>query len=108
MPSSLVCVAAIVIAELIAFDLLQKSLDYAEHKVAYIVSAILLMGVVVSLAFREALRNGDNMGLVNLYWIAASSLGAIALGYLAFGQSMRRKDFLAVAFIIAAAVVLAT
>jgi hypothetical protein len=98
-------VGVIVAAELAAFDLLQKSIDSPARKNVYIASAILLMGVVVSLAFRETLRVGSMIAVSNLYWITFSSLGGIALGYFAFGQKLRTSQYIAAALIIIAAVV---
>ena len=108
MAPTLFWISVVVAAELVAFDLLQKSVDSAAHRNAYIAIAVLLMGIGVSLAFREALRNGDKLAIANLYWIAASSMGSIALGYFAFGQKLRPQEILAAVLVILAAVVLLT
>lgn len=97
-------ITLIVAAELTSFALLQKSVDSPVHSNVYIAIAILLFGLVVPLAFRETLR-GTKIAISNFYWIIASELGSIALGYAVFKQKLTTKDYAAVVFLIMATMV---
>lgn len=91
-------VTLIVVAELIAFALLQKSIDTAYNRNVNVVFSILLFGLVVPLAFRESLR-GNAIAISNLYWIITSLIGSILLGYFAFHQKLAIKDYAAVGLV---------
>lgn len=97
-------VTCIVAAELLAFALLQNSVDNTKHANLNIFFAILLFGLVVPLAFRETLR-GTQIAISNLYWIIASSIGSILLGYFAFNQQLKTKEFVAFSLLLLATAV---
>ena len=95
-------VTLIVAAELTAFWLLQKSLDRPK-KVAYIAAAVALFGIVVPLAFRQTLREGSDIAVSNLYWIILSQAGSVALGAVAFKQTLSAREWAATALLAASA-----
>ena len=94
-------VSVIVAAELTAFALLQKSVDSSKNATFYILSAMFLFGVVVSLAFRETLF-GNKIAIANLYWIVASTIGSAILGYWVFKQNLEKKDIAAIVILLIA------
>jgi hypothetical protein len=94
-------ITCIVGAELLAFALLQKSVDSSKNAYIYITTSILLFGLVVPLAFRETLK-GNKIAISNLYWIIASQIGSVILGYYAFNQSLSTREYFAVALLILA------
>jgi hypothetical protein len=94
-------VTVIVVSELIAFTLLQKSVDSPKNANTYIAISIFLFGLGVTLPFRETLK-GNKIAVSNLYWIIASSLGSFALGYFAFNQSLGAKEYAGIALLILA------
>jgi multidrug transporter EmrE-like cation transporter len=98
-------VTLIVSAELTAFALLQNSVDSQRHEIFYLLSACLLFGLVVPLAFRETLRIGNAIAISNLYWIALSLLGSVVLGYFAFDQKPSGKNYAAMALLLIAVVI---
>lgn len=61
----------------------------------------LLFGLVVPLAFRESLK-GSKIPISNLYWIVLSEIGALALGYFAFKETLNTKQYVAVALLVVA------
>lgn len=97
-------VTCIVAAELTAFTFLQKSLDSKKNEMFHLISAILLFGLVVPLAFRETLR-GNPIAIANLYWIIASAIGSVIIGYWVFKQTLSTKDFIAIGLLIIATLV---
>lgn len=97
-------VTFIVAAELAAFALLQKSVDSPKNRALYITTAILLFGLVVPLSFREMLR-GSQIAIANLYWIVASQIGSVALGYFVFKQKLATKDYAAIGLLLLATMV---
>lgn len=97
-------VSCIIAAELTSFWLLQQSVDKPEKSGIYIFLSILLFGLVVPLAFRETLK-GTQIAVANLYWIIASSIGSIILGYFAFNQQLTTKEYVAFALLIGATAV---
>jgi multidrug transporter EmrE-like cation transporter len=97
----LLYITMIVSAELTAFTLLQKSIDKPDHAALYITTSILLFGLVVPLAFRETLR-GTQIAIANLYWIIASVIGSIILGYVVFNQQLSKKEYIVVGVLLAA------
>ena len=97
-------ISCIIAAELTSFWLLQESVDKPEKSGIYIFFSILLFGLVVPLAFRETLR-GTQIAVANLYWIIASSIGSIILGYFAFNQHLSTKVYIAFGLLIAATAV---
>jgi len=104
MKSTLYWIAVIVAAELTSFTLLQKSVDSPHNAKIYIATAMILFGGVVTLAFRETLR-GTKIAISNLYWIIASEIGSVILGYAVFKQKLKPKDYAAVSLLILATVV---
>jgi hypothetical protein len=98
-------ITCIVIAELVAFALLQTSVDSPKYATLYIIIAILLFGIVVPIAFRETLK-GNNIAVSNLYWIIGSQIGSVILGYLIFKQNLSRKEYIAIFLLILATLVL--
>jgi multidrug transporter EmrE-like cation transporter len=93
-------ITLIVAAELTAFTLLQYSVDSPKRAALNITLSILLFGLVVPLAFRETLK-GNKIAIANLYWIIASAIGSIALGYILFNQTLTSKEYIAVGVLIA-------
>jgi len=91
----LVWVSFIVAAELIAFWMLQKSVDTPKHAALYITLSILLFGLIVPLAFRQTLTS-TQIAVSNMYWIILSQIGSIVLGYLAFNQKISGRSMVAV------------
>ena len=96
-------VTAIVAAELLAFTLLQKSVDSDAKRPALILGAMALFGVVVPLAFRETLREGSAVNVSNLYWILLSQSGAVLLDLLVFKKVIRGKDYISMGLLFASA-----
>jgi hypothetical protein len=91
-------VSCIVAAELTAFGLLQNSVDYSKHKAFNITLSILLFGLIVPLAFRETLK-GNKIAIANLYWILASAIGSIFVGYFLYDQDLTRKEYISFALL---------
>jgi multidrug transporter EmrE-like cation transporter len=98
-------ITSIVIAELIAFALLQTSVDSPKHATLYITISILLFGLVVPIAFRETLK-GNKIAVSNMYWIIASQIGSVILGYWLFQQHLSTKEYIAIFLLILATLVL--
>ena len=103
--TTLFWITCIVAAELLAFALLQKSVDSTKNAAFYITTSILLFGLVVPLAFRETLK-GNQIAISNLYWIIASQIGSMALGYFAFRQTLSLREYSAVGLLIIATLIL--
>jgi multidrug transporter EmrE-like cation transporter len=97
-------ISCIVVAELTAFALLQKSVDSSKNSALYIGIAMLLFGIVVPLAFRETLK-GNKIAISNLYWIIASQIGAVLLGYFAYKQTLSSREYVAVGLLLLSAIV---
>lgn len=97
-------ITCIVAAELTSFALLQKSVDSSKNAYMNISTSILLFGLVVPLAFRETLK-GNKIAISNLYWIIASQIGSVVLGYYAFNQNLSTREYFAVALLIIATLV---
>ena len=93
----------IVIAELTAFYLIQKSVDEQSgiFSVKMIVSA-LLFAIVVTYSFRQILYGGTNIPIANLYWVIFSQIGSVLLAYYLFNQKIYIKDWIAVVLLILA------
>jgi len=98
-------ITCIVVAELIAFALLQTSVDSPKHATWYIIISVLLFGLVVPLAFRETLK-GNKIAVSNLYWIIASQIGSVILGYWLFQQHLSIKEYIAIFLLFIATLVL--
>jgi hypothetical protein len=103
--TTLFWITCIVAAELLAFALLQKSVDSTKNAAFYITTSILLFGLVVPLAFRETLK-GNQIAISNLYWILASQIGSMALGYFAFRQTLSLREYSAVGLLLLATLIL--
>jgi hypothetical protein len=89
--------SSIVIAELIAFYLIQKNVDQQASWINLnMVIAIFLFGIIVTYSFRQVLLNGTNIPLANLYWIIFSQLGAVLMGYFLFDTKIQLKDWIAI------------
>lgn len=99
--SVLFWVSVIVAAELIAFALLQKSVDSPKNANLYIAISMVLFGVFVTLAFRETLK-GTKIAVSNLYWIIASSFGSFLLGYFVFNQTLAAKEYAGIGLLVVA------
>jgi hypothetical protein len=87
----------IVIAELIAFYLIQKNVDDQSgwfH--SNIIISVLLFGIVVTFSFRQILSGGTNIPIANLYWILLSQFGAIIMAFAFFNQQIETKDWIAI------------
>ena len=95
-------ITVIVAAELFAFALLQKSIDSNSNAIFNTVVACILFGLAVPLAFKETLRDGNQIAAANLYWIILSAIGSILVGYLVFKQQLSRRELLSVPLLIAA------
>jgi len=52
----------------------------------------------------DALK-GNKIAISNLYWIIASQIGSVILGYYAFNQSLSTREYFAVALLILATIV---
>ena len=102
--STLVWITCIVAAELVAFALLQKTVDSPKNAALYITISILLFGLVVPLAFRETLK-GNKIAISNLYWIIASQFGSVILGYWVFKQSLSSREYAAIGLLVLATIV---
>ena len=89
-------ITIIVAAELISFALLQESVNSEKHAFVYTLLACLLFGLAVPLAFKETLRDGNEIAAANLYWIILSAIGSILVGYLIFKQPLTRKEVITV------------
>lgn len=88
---------SIVVAELIAFYLIQKNVDDEESILNYrIYLSIFLFGIVVTISFRQVLLTGTNIPLANLYWIIFSQLGAVIMAYFLFNHKIQIKDWIAI------------
>ena len=102
-------VTVIVVAELIAFSFLQRSVDpkiSSKKQTMYIIIAMLLFGCIVPIAFRETLKTEkSSLQMSNLFWVIFSQLGTILLGYIMFQQNLDKYDWLATILLIASAVV---
>lgn len=89
-------ITLIVIAELVSFSLLQSSIeDDNDYKTLYIITAMIIFGTVVPLAFRETLFDDGNMAVSNLYWIILSHIGTVLLAYIVYKKSINLRDWLA-------------
>lgn len=87
----------IVIAEIIAFYLIQRNVDEQEGIINYrMFLSIFLLGVIVTFSFRQVLLTGTNIPLANLYWIIFSQLGSIIMAYFLFNQKIQIKDWIAI------------
>lgn len=102
---TLLWITCIVVAELTAFILLQKSIESPMHSTLYIIISIILFGLVVPLAFRETLR-GNKIAISNLYWIIASQIGSVILGYWLFNQNLTASEYASIFLLILATIVL--
>ena len=92
-------------AELLSFVLIRNSMDVGRSdgsSVALVVGAMLLMGVVVTLAFREALR-GENIAVANCWWIVLSMAGGVLVDRLVYGVPVENRMILATALVFAGA-----
>jgi hypothetical protein len=88
---------SIIIAELIAFYLIQKNVDDKESILDYrMIISIFLFGIVVTFSFRQVLLTGTNIPLANLYWIIFSQLGAVIMAYFLFNHTIQIKDWIAI------------
>lgn len=87
----------IVIAELIAFYMIQKNIDDQEGIISYrMFLSIFLFGIIVTFSFRQLLLSGTNIPLANLYWIIFSQLGAVIMAYFLFNDKIQIKDWIAI------------
>jgi multidrug transporter EmrE-like cation transporter len=101
---ALLWVTVIVAAELLAFALLQKALDDEKQGALYTIIACLLFGIIVPLAFKEALASGNMIAAANLYWIVLSQIGSVVLGYWVFKQNLTRKEMVAIPLLLLAVI----
>lgn len=95
----------IVISELLAFYLIQKSVDEESGLNIGIIISALLFGIIVTFAFRQLLLGGANIPLANLYWIIFSQIGALILAVFFFNQIIYIKDWIATVLLIVALMV---
>ena len=95
-------VTLIVAAELIAFALLQKAVDEPKNSAIYTFIACLLFGIIVPLAFKETLGNGNIIAAANFYWIVLSAIGSAGLGYWVFKQNLTRKELVSIPLLLLA------
>jgi hypothetical protein len=86
----------IVLSELLAFYLIQKSVDEQSGFNIKVIFSALLFGVIVTYAFRQILNGGTNIPIANLYWIIFSQIGSIIVAYYFFNQSINLKDWIAI------------
>jgi hypothetical protein len=97
---------SIVIAELIAFYLIQKNVDDQEGILNYrMILSIFLFGIIVTFSFRQVLLTGTNIPLANLYWIIFSQIGAVIMGYFLFSAKIQIKDWIAILLLLVYVVV---
>ena len=88
---------SIIIAELIAFYLIQKNVDDKEGILDYrMIISIFLFGIVVTFSFRQVLLTGINIPIANLCWIIFSQLGAVIMAYYLFNHKIQIKDWVAI------------
>jgi hypothetical protein len=97
----------IVVAELFAFYLIQKSVDEQSglFSVKMIVS-VLLFGIVVTYSFRQILYGGTNIPIANLYWVIFSQVGSVLMAYYLFNQKIYIKDYIAVVLLFLAVIII--
>ena len=86
----------IVVSELLAFYLIQKSVDEETGLNSGVIISSLLFGVILTFSFRQILLGGTNIPLANLYWIIFSQIGALLVASLFFSQSIYTKDWISI------------
>lgn len=86
----------IVIAEILAFYLIQKSVDDNSGISFKVIIASLLFGIVVTYSFYKILSGGTNIPIANLYWIIFSQIFSVIMAYYFFNQMIYLKDWIAI------------
>ena len=95
----------IVASELLAFYLIQKSVDEETGLNSGVIISALLFGIIVTFAFRQLLLGGANIPLANLYWIIFSQIGALIVASFFFSQAIYIKDWIATVILLIALMV---
>ena len=95
----------IVLSELLAFYLIQKSVDEGTGLNSGVIISSLLFGLIVTFSFRQILLGGTNIPLANLYWIIFSQIGALLIASLFFSQAIYLKDWIAIVILFIALIV---
>lgn len=96
----------IVVSELVAFYLIQKSVDEQSGLSVKVIISALLFGIVVTYSFYQILYGGTNIPIANLYWIIFSQLGSILIAYYFFNQTIYTKDWIAVILLFFALIII--
>ena len=96
----------IVVSELVAFYLIQKSVDEQSGLSVKVIVSALLFGIVVTYSFYQILYGGTNIPIANLYWIIFSQLGSILIAYYFFNQTIYTKDWIAVILLFFALIII--
>ncbi len=102
---SLAWTALLVTSELIAFYLIQKSVDDNSGINAGVIISALLFGIIVTYSFRQILINGANIPLANLFWIFTSQIGSLLVAYLFFNHRFYMKDMISIVLLLTALLV---
>jgi hypothetical protein len=96
----------IVVSELVAFYLIQKSVEEQSGLSVKVIVSALLFGIVVTYSFYQILYGGTNIPIANLYWIIFSQLGTILIAYYFFNQTIYTKDWIAVILLFFALIII--
>ena len=96
----------IVVSELVAFYLIQKSVDEQSGLSVKVIVSALLFGIVVTYSFYQILYGGTNIPIANLYWIIFSQLGSILIAYYFFNQTIYTKDWIAIVLLFFALIII--
>jgi drug/metabolite transporter (DMT)-like permease len=96
----------IVVAELIAFYLIQQSVDEQSGLNVKVIVSSLLFGIIVTYSFYQILYGGTNIPIANLYWVILSQLGSILIAYYFFNQTIYTKDWIAVILLFFALIII--
>lgn len=78
---------ALVIAETIAFALLEKSLRSKNNEAGWTAAAVMFI-LVVPFTFKAMLKSGETIAMANLYWIVLSMILGAALSGVVFRQKV--------------------
>ena len=87
-------ITVIVIAELISFHYLQRSIEDTNNKMLNLLIAMIIFGTFVPLAFRQTLFDGGNMAISNLYWIILSHIGTVLLASIIYEKKIKIYDWI--------------